>query len=78
MMISLFLECIVYSRLGVMPMIQDKEEKLQTIINSRTGFIVEQEFRIDSFWLSFIFLVYYLFLLFIYLFLQDYRYPFTI
>ena len=59
-------------------MIQDKEEKLQTIINSRTGFIVEQEFRIDSFWLSFIFLVYYLFLLFIYLFLQDYRYPFTI
>lgn len=78
MMISLFLECIVYSRLGGMPMIQDKEEKLQTIINSRTGFIVEQEFRIDSFWLSFIFLVYYLFLLFIYLFLQDYRYPFTI
>lgn len=54
MMISLFLDCIVYSRLGGMPMIQDKEEKLQTIINSKTGFIVEQEFTTDSFWLSFI------------------------
>ena len=46
-------------------MIQDKEEKLQTIINSKTVFIVEhkiQKFRIDFFFLVIFYLLVYFFL----------------